>query len=127
MSRARDRTARAAAWLAVAFQLFSGAMKFAPVPAVEQSFAHLGLPPSMRTPLGLLELACVVVYAVPRTRLLGAVLLTGCFGGAIVTHWRVGDPLLAHTLFPLWIGALLWTPVLLRDEAPSTRMFASAA
>lgn len=127
MSARRMWTARAACALVVAFLLFSATMKFLPVPEVEQSFQQLGLPLSLRTGLGLLELGCTVVYAVPRTRLPGAVLLTGYLGGAIVTHLRVGSPWLSHTLFPVWIGALLWTNVLLRDDRLRARMFAQAA
>ncbi len=127
MSAGRRWTARITCALVVLFLLFSATMKFLPGPEVEQSFLELGLPLSMRTGLGLLELACTVVYAVPRTRLLGAVLLTGYLGGAIVTHLRVGSPWLSHTLFPVWIGALLWTDVLLRDEHLRVRMLAPAA
>lgn len=127
MSPARLWTARSTSGLVVLFLLFSATMKFLPVPEVEQSFHQLGLPLSLRTGIGLLELACTVVYAVPRTRLLGAVLLTGYLGGAIVTHLRVGSPLLSHTLFPVWIGALLWVDVLLRDDRLRARMFASPA
>jgi hypothetical protein len=127
MSRARRLTARLTCWFAVLFLVFSAAMKFVPIPAVEQSFAQLGLPPSMRTALGLLESGCTLAYALPRTRVLGAVLLTGYLGGAIVTHWRVGDPWLTHTLFPLWLGVLVWIDPLLRDDALRTRLFGGAA
>lgn len=126
MSRAATWTARSASTLAVLFLLFSATMKFLPVPEVERTFAELGLPLSLRTGIGLLEFGCTIVYAVPRTRLLGAVLLTGYLGGAILTHLRVGSPWLSHTLFPVWIGALVWTDVLLRDERLRARMFARA-
>jgi hypothetical protein len=127
VSASRTWTARVTSGLVVLFLLFSATMKFLPVPEVEQTFQQLGLPLSLRTGLGLLELGCTVVYAVPRTRLLGAVLLTGYLGGAIVTHLRVGSPLLSHTLFPVWLGALLWVDVLLRDDRLRARMFASPA
>lgn len=126
MSAGRTWTARITCTVAVLFLLFSATMKFLPVAEVEQSFLELGLPLSLRTGLGLLELGCTLVYALPRTRLLGAVLLTGYLGGAVVTHLRVGSPWLSHTLFPIWIGALLWTDVLLRDDRLRARMFASA-
>lgn len=127
MSAGQTWTARVTCALAVLFLLFSATMKFLPLPEVEQSFRELGLPPSLRTGIGLLELGCTLVYALPRTRLLGAVLLTGYLGGAVVTHLRVSSPWLSHTLFPVWIGALLWTDVLLRDRGLRTRLFTRAA
>jgi hypothetical protein len=127
VSAPRTWTARLTSGVVVLFLLFSATMKFLPVPEVEQSFQQLGLPLSLRTGIGLLELGCTILYAVPRTRFLGAVLLTGYLGGAIVTHLRVGSPLFSHTLFPVWIGALLWTDVLLRDERLRARMLASRA
>jgi hypothetical protein len=99
----------------VLFLLFSGVLKLLPVDDVDATFAHLGLPLGIRNGLATLELGCTLLYALPRTRPLGAILLTGYLGGAIVTHLRVGDPWLTHTLFPLWVGALAWTGVLLRD------------
>jgi hypothetical protein len=109
--------AHGATAVAVLFLLFSGGIKFLAAEPVLTTFAHLGLPPTMRVGLGVLELSCTAVYALPRTRPLGAVLLTGYLGGAVVTHLRVGDPWLSHTLFPLYVGALLWTGLLLRDRA----------
>jgi hypothetical protein len=67
--------------------------------------------------IAVIEFGCTLLYAVPRTRSLGAILLTGYLGGAIVTHLRVGDPLMTHTLFPIWVGAFVWSGVLLRDVA----------
>jgi hypothetical protein len=127
VSRARLWLARATSGLAVLFLLASSAMKFTALEPVRESFVHLGLPMTMQTGLGVLELCCTLVYALPRTRLLGAILLTGYLGGAIVTHWRVGDPLLTHTLFPLWLGALLWTDVLLRDGTLRARILGRRA
>ena len=103
-------------WFVVLFMLFSTSFKFLPVDVAE-GFAHLGLPLSLCPMLGVLELSCTLLYALPRTRAIGAILLTGYLGGAIVTHWRVGDPLPTHTLFPVWIGAIAWAGVLLRDSA----------
>jgi hypothetical protein len=65
--------------------------------------------------LGALLLACVLIYVVPRTALLGALLLTGYLGGAVATHVRVGNPLFTHVLFPTYIAALLWGGLMLRD------------
>lgn len=70
--------------------------------------AQLGYPAGVVLGLGLLELVCLVLYLIPSTSVLGAVLRTGYLGGAIATHVRVGSPLLSHTLFPIWVAALLW-------------------
>jgi DoxX-like family len=71
---------------------------------------------SLALGIGLLELACIVVYVIPRTSVLGAVLLTGFLGGAISVHLRIGDPFLSHTFFPIYVGALLWTGLFLRND-----------
>jgi hypothetical protein len=76
-------------------------------PAVEGTVA-LGYPPSTVLPIGLIELACLTLYLVPRTSVVGAVLLTGYLGGAIATHLRVGSPLGSHTLFPIYVAILIW-------------------
>ena len=91
--------------------LFSAAMKFAKPPPVMEGFKHLGLPESLALGLGVLELACTVLYVIPRTSVLGAILLTGYFGGAILAHLRVGDPFIGPVIF----GALVWGGLFLRD------------
>jgi len=89
----------------------SAFFKFRGGPQVSEGFAHLGLPETLMLPLACLELACVVVYLIPRTAVLGAILLTGYLGGAICTHMRVGDPFYLHIL----MGILLWLGVYLRE------------
>jgi hypothetical protein len=84
-------------------------------PAVEGTTA-LGYPASAVRAIGLIELACVALYLVPRTSVLGAVLLTGYLGGAIATHVRAGNPLLSHTLFPIYVALFVWGGLYLRDE-----------
>ena len=97
--------------LPVLMLLMSSVMKFLkPAPVVE-GFAHLGLPENLALGLGILELACTVVYVIPRTSVLGAILLTGYLGGATVTHLRVGDPFFA----PVILGVLVWGGLFLRD------------
>jgi hypothetical protein len=86
-------------------------MKFTAGPQVQAGFEHLGLPPSMMLPLAILEMTCVVIYLVPATAVLGAILLAGFIGGAICTHWRVGDPFFVQIV----IGLLVWLGVWLRD------------
>jgi hypothetical protein len=77
---------------------------------------QIGYPAATMPPIGLILLTCVVVYLIPRTAVLGAVLLTGYLGGAVATHVRVGDPLLSHTLFPIYFAALVWGGLYLRDR-----------
>jgi hypothetical protein len=102
--------------LAVLFLIFDGAIKlFKPAPVVE-SFAQLGYPVRLALGIGILELACTAIYAIPRTAVLGAILLTGFLGGAITTHLRVGDPVFTHLLFPTYVGALVWGGLYLRED-----------
>ena len=98
--------------LPVLMLLFSGVMKLMkPAPVVE-GFAHLGYPASLALGLGIIELTCIVVYVIPRTSMLGAVLLTGYLGGATATHVRIGEPFLT----PIVLGVLVWGGLFLRDE-----------
>ena len=108
-------TGRAVSGLAVAFLLFDAVIKLIKIPPVVESFTRLGWPDRVALGLGILELACLAVYLIPRTSVLGAILLTGYLGGAVATHLRVGDPLWTHVLFPVYIGALLWGGLALRD------------
>jgi hypothetical protein len=96
------------------FLLFDAGIKLARIQPVIDSFARLGWPELSR-PLGWLELLLIVIYLFPRTGVLGAVLLTGYLGGAVATHLRIADPMLTHTLFPVYVGALLWGGLVLRD------------
>jgi hypothetical protein len=82
--------------------------------AVEGS-AQLGFTPDQLFVIGVIGAVCLVLYLIPRTAPIGALLWTGYFGGAIVTHFRVGDPLLTHTLFPIYVAALIWGGLYLRD------------
>jgi DoxX-like protein len=66
--------------------------------------------------LGVILLACVVLYAIPQTSILGAILLTGYLGGAVATHVRVGNPLFSHTLFPIYVTVLAWGGIFLRED-----------
>jgi len=91
---------------------FSAAMKLARAPGLAESFDHLGWPVGYALGLGLLELACMIVYLIPRTAVLGAILLTGYLGGATATHVRVGDPTFWA---PALLGVLLWGGLYLRD------------
>ncbi len=83
---------------------------------VVESFRQLGYPTSLGLAIGLLELTCLVLYVVPRTSVLGAVLLTGYLGGAVATHVRVGSPLFTHILFPIYVAGLIWGGLFLRER-----------
>ena len=84
-------------------------------PAIEGTTA-LGYPADRVFPIGVIELVCLALYLIPRTSVLGAILLTGYLGGAIATHVRVGSPLLSHTLFPIYVAALVWGGLFLRER-----------
>ena len=90
---------------------FSAAMKFAKPPAVMEGLKHLGLPENLVFGLGVLEVACTLLYVIPRTSVLGAILLTGYLGGAVLAHLRVGDPFFGPVIF----GVLVWGGLFLRD------------
>jgi hypothetical protein len=101
--------------LPVLFLLFDGVIKLTNVAPVADSFRQLGYPVALAPAIGVLELACIAVYLVPRTSVLGAILLTGYLGGAVSTHVRVGNPLFSHTLFPVYVGLLVWAGLYLRE------------
>jgi hypothetical protein len=84
-------TGRTLSGLAVLFLLFDAVIKFMNVRPVTEAFIKLGYPTSLAVPIGIVLLVCVVIYTIPRTSVLGAILLTGYLGGAIATHVRVGD------------------------------------
>ena len=85
-----------------------------PVPVVTGT-VELGYPETVILPLGIVLLICTILYAVPKTSVLGAILLTGYLGGAVATHVRIGNPLLTHTLFPVYLGILIWLGLYFRD------------
>jgi uncharacterized membrane protein YphA (DoxX/SURF4 family) len=93
---------------------FSGVLKLMGRDDVKTEFARLGLPDNMLFPLGILELACLAVFLIPQTAVLGAILLAGYFGGAICTHWRAGDPI-GNMVPPIIMGVMAWLAVYLRD------------
>ncbi|MES2711052.1 MAG: DoxX family protein [Pseudomonadota bacterium] len=103
--------------LVVAFLLFNSIIKLLRLNPVVGSFAELGLPLDLAIPIGMVELAATIFYAVPRTAPFGAVLLTAVMGGAMATHMKLGSPLLTHTLFGVWLGTLIWLGLWLRDPA----------
>jgi hypothetical protein len=101
--------------LPVLMLLFSSVLKFIKPPPVVESFKHLGLPESLVLGLAILELTCTIIYVVPHTSVLGAILLTGYLGGATLTQLRVGEPFFMTVL----LGVLVWGGLYLR--APRLR------
>lgn len=115
--RASSWAGRILTGLVASFLLLDGAMKLVPLDVVTATMAELGWPADVATArtLGVLTLGATVLYLWPRTALLGAILLTGYLGGAIATHVRIGSPLLSHALFGVYLGALVWGGLWLRE------------
>lgn len=109
------RSGRALTGLAAAFLAFDAAIKLFPNEAALTGTTALGWQPHHLPILGAIATVCLVLYLIPRTAPLGALLWTGYFGGAIATHLRVDNPLPTHTLFPIYVAALVWGGLYLRD------------
>jgi hypothetical protein len=111
--------------LPVLFLTFDVCIKLTDLPMVREASVQLGLPSSITLGVALLLAACLALYVVPRTAVIGAVLLTGYLGGAVLVHLRVDSPWFSHTLFPVYVGAMLWLGLFLRD-ARVRRLLSSA-
>ena len=116
VSKRRLWAGRILSGAAVLFLLFDSVIKVMVIAPVVESFARVGWPDRLAHAIGILELLLVVVYLIPRSSILGAILLTGYLGGAVATHVRIGDPLFTHVLFPIYVAVLLWGGLFLRDE-----------
>jgi hypothetical protein len=90
-------------------------MKLLAVQQAVQSTTELGYPAGAVFTIGVIELVCLVLYVVPATSVSGAILLVGYLGGAVATHVRVGNPLASHVLFPIYVAALVWGGLYLRE------------
>jgi hypothetical protein len=101
--------------IAVLFLTFDMAIKLLRLPVAVEATMQLGYPEVAVRTIGIIEAVCLGLYLWPKTALLGAVLWVGYLGGAIATHLRVGSPRLSHTLFPIYIAALLWLGLWLRS------------
>jgi hypothetical protein len=115
VSRSSLWAGRVISALVVLFLLFDAIIKLMRVPAALEGTARLGFSETVVFPLGMVLLACVALYAIPRTSILGAILLTGYLGGAVASNVRVGNPLFGYILFPVYVGVLLWLGLYLRD------------
>jgi hypothetical protein len=102
--------------LLIAFLMFDAGIKLVPLQVVLDTSTQLGLPADVASAriLGVLTLICTVLYAIPRTSVLGAILLTGYLGGAMAIHFRIGSPLFSHLLFGLYLGLFAWGALFLR-------------
>ena len=102
--------------LPVLFLTFDAVIKLILIDPVVASMGELGYPVALAPAIGVLELICLLVYVVPRTSLVGAILLTGFLGGAIASHARIESPLFTHTLFGTYVGLMIWGGLMLRHS-----------
>ena len=112
VSKKRLWAGRIISGLAVLMLLSSGVMKLMRPVAVVEEFGRLGYPENLIIPIGILELFCAVVYLIPRSSILGAILVTGYLGGATATHVRIGD----QFFMPIVFGVAIWAGLFLRDD-----------
>jgi hypothetical protein len=112
-------TGRILSGLVILFMLFDGAIKLVPWPIVTETMDRIGYgsSESLARTLGVITVACTVLYAIPPTSFVGAILLTGYLGGAMASHVRLGSPLFTHTLFGLYLGLMVWGGLWLRDRS----------
>ena len=117
VSRSARRLGRLLSGLVILFMLFDGAVKLVPWPVVTESMEKIGYGSSetLARSLGVISLVCPVLYAIPPTSFVGAILLTGYLGGAMASHLRIGSPLLTHVLFGFYLGLMVWGGLWLRD------------
>jgi hypothetical protein len=101
--------------LFVLFMVFDTSIKLMGLQIVDDTLSQLGYPAGLGFAIGVLELVLLVLYLIPRTAILGVVLFTGLFGGTMATHLRAGSPVFSHVLFGLYLGALAWGGLWLRD------------
>lgn len=116
-AQAMRRTGWALTGLFVLFMLFDVAIKWLDLAVVDDAMRQLGYRAGVGFWIGVLETILLVLYVVPRTSVLGAILFMGVLGGAVASHLRVGDPLLSHDLFGVYLGVVMWGGLWLRDPA----------
>ena len=111
-------TGRILSGLVIVFLMIDGAIKLVPWPIVTETMDRMGYGSSetLARSLGLIAIVCTVLYSIPPTSILGAILLTGYLGGAMASHVRIGNPLFTHTLFGLYLGLMVWGGLWLRDR-----------
>jgi len=109
-------TGRAISGLITVLLLMDAVMKIAQVAPVMEGTVKVGYPASAVLPIGIILLLCLICYVIPRTAVLGAILLTGYLGGAVATNFRISTPLLSYILVPVYVGVLVWGGLFLQDE-----------
>ena len=121
MTNTSSKKMKMAGWvlsvLAILLLLVDGFAKLIKPEPVIQATLHLGYPESTITTIGILAIICAIIYAIPRSAFLGAILLTGFLGGAIATHFRINNPLFSHTLFPVYVLLFIWLGLYLRSAS----------
>ena len=116
-------TGRILSTLGVLFMTMDAGMKLLQLPAAVQGTTRLGYPASVIFPLGVVQLACLILYVVPRSAVFGAILWTGYLGGAVATHVRLLNPWFSHILFPVYVALLFWVGLTLRMPALRALLF----
>jgi hypothetical protein len=111
-----------AGWLMTVFFAFfmlaaSVAPKIIGAEVATESLTKIGWPSQHVLLIGIIELICTILFVVPRTALLGAILTTGLLGGALASHWRADSPLFSYTLFSVYLGSFMWASLWLRDSS----------
>ena len=114
-SKSRLWTGRTLSILTILFLFFDGVMKLVRPLPVTQAMTQLGFPQNLSVPIGIILLLCTALYAIPSTSVLGAILLTGYLGGAVVSQLRIGASLFGSTLFPIYFAVLMWASVCLLE------------
>jgi len=101
----------------ILFMLFDGAIKLVPWPIVTETMDKMGYGSSetLARSLGIISIVCTLLYSFPPTSFVGAILLTGYLGGAVASHVRIGSPLFTHILFGIYLGAMVWGGLWLRE------------
>jgi len=117
VSKAKLWTARIMAGLVIAFMLMDSIFKLIPNDMVTAGSVELGYQAHHIPVMGVLGFISILLFAIPRTQILGAILLTGYFGGAIATHVRLDNPLFSHILFPVYLAVLAWGSIWLKNES----------
>src|SRR5215203_2745060 len=115
VSRSTRMIGYALTGLAALFLAVDTALKLLTIEPAMQSTTALGYPASAVFTIGVIELVCLALYLVPATSVSGAILLVGYLGGAVATHLRVGSPVASHVLFPVYVAAMLWGGLYLRE------------
>lgn len=111
-------TSRVLSGFVILFLLFDGAIKLVPWPTVTETMDRMGYcsNETLARSLGLITIVCTVLYTVPPTSMVGAILVTGYLGGAVASHVRIGSPLFSHILFGVYLGLMVWGSIWLRNR-----------